>query len=55
MKSPRAAFGVTPLGAMRVARQSRFHRILAPAFRFDWNSPAPNGLYVLVCSIEQPR
>jgi hypothetical protein len=27
--SPRAACGVTPLkGAMRVARQSRFHRIL---------------------------
>ena len=29
MGSPRAAFGVTPLrGAMRVARRSRFHRIL---------------------------
>ena len=26
--SPRAAFGVTPQGAMRVARLSRFHRIL---------------------------
>ncbi len=28
MGSPRAACGVTPQGAMRVARQSRFHRIL---------------------------
>jgi hypothetical protein len=26
--TPRAACGVTPQGAMRVARQSRFHRIL---------------------------
>ena len=25
--TPRAAFGVTPQGAMQVARQSRFHRI----------------------------
>jgi hypothetical protein len=28
MNSSRAAFGVTPQGAMRVARRSRFHRIL---------------------------
>jgi len=28
LNTPRAAFGVTPQGAMRVARQSRFHRIL---------------------------
>ena len=27
-----AAFGVTPQGAMRVARQSRFHRILGFGF-----------------------
>jgi hypothetical protein len=55
MESPRAAFGVTPQGAMRVARQSRFHRILARALRFDWNSPARNGLNALVCRTEQPR
>jgi hypothetical protein len=28
MGTPRAAFGVTPQGAMPVARQSRFHGIL---------------------------
>jgi hypothetical protein len=32
--TPRAACGVTPQGAMQVARQSRFHRILATNPRF---------------------
>ncbi len=39
MRSPRAAFGVTPQGAMRVARRSRFHRILG------FGHFAPNGLF----------
>jgi len=33
MDHPRAAFGVTPQGEMRVARRSRFHRILGEARR----------------------